>query len=144
MLSSSILIIKSLKLPIFKVPKFSKQLKAIALTFGFKLSSNFSVIGLKIEDIWLSIQFCNFADINNLSCTPLKKQFIQVELKYNSKSVDIHEHLEHFYLEDNHILDAVFLKWYLKYCRIDKLDKEIEKTKFRDTSRCTMFIITWD
>tara|TARA_A100001037_G_scaffold304412_1_gene341133 strand:+ start:1453 stop:1761 length:309 start_codon:yes stop_codon:yes gene_type:complete len=35
-------------------------------------------------------------------------------------------------------------KWYLKYCRIDKLDKEIEKTKFRDTSRCTMFIITWD
>ena len=35
-------------------------------------------------------------------------------------------------------------KWYLKYCRIDKLDKEIEKTKFRDTSRCIMFIITWD
>ena len=35
-------------------------------------------------------------------------------------------------------------KWYLKYCRIDKLDKEIEKTKFRDTSRCTLFIITWD
>ena len=64
------------------------------------------------------------ADINNLSCTPLKKQFIQVELKYNSKSVDIHEHLEHFYLEDNHILDAVFLKWYLKFWFFLDLPKE--------------------
>ncbi len=54
-------------------------------------------------------------DIKNLSLVPLKKQFIQVELKYNSKSVDIHEHLDHFYLEDNHILDGVFLKWYLKF-----------------------------
>ena len=63
-------------------------------------------------------------DIKNLSCTPLKKQFIQVELKYDSKSIDIHEHLDHFYLEDNHILDGVFLKWYLKFWFFLDLPKE--------------------
>tara|TARA_Y100001958_G_C20805360_1_gene266825 strand:+ start:267 stop:578 length:312 start_codon:yes stop_codon:yes gene_type:complete len=35
-------------------------------------------------------------------------------------------------------------KWYLKYCDYSKIDLEIEKTKWRDTSRATMFIITWD
>ena len=54
-------------------------------------------------------------DITNLSLVPLEKQFIQVELKYDGKSVDIHEHLQQFYLEDNHILDELFLKWYLKF-----------------------------
>ena len=63
-------------------------------------------------------------DINNLSWTPFKKQFIQVELKYNDKSFDIHEHLNLFYLEDNHILDAVFLKWYLKFWFFLDLPKE--------------------
>jgi len=55
------------------------------------------------------------ADISNLSLESLKKQFIQVELKYDDKSLDIHEHLHRFYLKDNHILDTVFLKWYLKF-----------------------------
>jgi len=54
-------------------------------------------------------------DIKNLTFNPLKKQFIQVELKYNDTSLEIHEHLDQFYLEDNHILDAVFLKWYTKF-----------------------------
>ena len=35
-------------------------------------------------------------------------------------------------------------KWYLKYCLFDEIDKQIEKTKWRDSSRCTMYIITWD
>ena len=47
-------------------------------------------------------------DITNLSLMPLKKQFIQVEFKYDNKSVDIHEHLQQFYLKDNH----------LQYCQI--------------------------
>lgn len=54
-------------------------------------------------------------DIRSLLLVPLKKQFIQVELKYGGKSLDIHEHLQQFYLEDNHILDELFLKWYLKF-----------------------------
>ncbi len=35
-------------------------------------------------------------------------------------------------------------KWYLKYCEVNKIDEQIEKTKYRDCSRCTMYIITWD
>ena len=33
-------------------------------------------------------------------------------------------------------------KWYLKYCIVDKIDEQIEKTKYRDCSRCSMYIIT--
>lgn len=35
-------------------------------------------------------------------------------------------------------------KWYLKYCSIDKIDEKIEKNKYRDLSRCTMYIVIWD
>ena len=34
-------------------------------------------------------------------------------------------------------------KWYLKHCEEDKIDEKIEKNKWRDSSRCTMYIITW-
>ena len=36
-------------------------------------------------------------------------------------------------------------KWYLKTCPKSSIDSEIEKQrKWRDTSRCTMWIIDWD
>ena len=35
-------------------------------------------------------------------------------------------------------------KWYLKYCIADKIDEQIEKNKWRDCSRITMYIITWE
>jgi hypothetical protein len=35
-------------------------------------------------------------------------------------------------------------KWYLKKFDIKTIDKEIEKQKWRDTSRYTMWIIQWD
>ena len=35
-------------------------------------------------------------------------------------------------------------KWYLKYCDYSKIDSDIEKAKWRDTSRATMFIVTWE
>ena len=63
-------------------------------------------------------------DITQLSLTPLKKQFIQVELKYDDKSVDIHDHLQQFYLKDNHIFDELFLKWYVKFWFFLDLPKE--------------------
>ena len=34
-------------------------------------------------------------------------------------------------------------KWYLKYCSFDKIDEQTEKNKWRDSSRCNMYIITW-
>ena len=35
-------------------------------------------------------------------------------------------------------------KWYLKYFQTDTIESEIEKQKWRDTSRYTMYIIYWD
>ena len=35
-------------------------------------------------------------------------------------------------------------KWYMKKVHVDEIDNEIEKQKWRNTSRCTMFIIDWD
>ena len=35
-------------------------------------------------------------------------------------------------------------KWYLKKFPRDKIEEEIEKQQWRDTSRATMWIIEWD
>ena len=35
-------------------------------------------------------------------------------------------------------------KWYLKRFQKDEIEDEIEKQKWRDTSRCSMYIIEWD
>ena len=35
-------------------------------------------------------------------------------------------------------------KWYLKRFQKDVLNEEIEKQKWRDTSRCVMYIIDWN
>ena len=63
-------------------------------------------------------------DINTLEILPVKKPFLQVELKYKDKSLDIHEHLNTFYVRDNHILDKIFLQWYVKYWFLLDLDDE--------------------
>ena len=35
-------------------------------------------------------------------------------------------------------------KWYLKRSRVDKIEDEINKQRWRDTSRCIMYIIEWE
>jgi MoaA/NifB/PqqE/SkfB family radical SAM enzyme len=35
-------------------------------------------------------------------------------------------------------------KWYLKRCKLENIEMEMENQKWRDTSRCTMWIITWN
>lgn len=35
-------------------------------------------------------------------------------------------------------------KWYMKKIPINKIDEAIETQKWRDLSRCTMYIIVWD
>ncbi len=35
-------------------------------------------------------------------------------------------------------------KWYMKKVPLNKIDEAIEKQKWRDTSRCTMYVIVWD
>jgi hypothetical protein len=34
-------------------------------------------------------------------------------------------------------------KWYLKRCPADEIERAIEMQKWRDVSRCTMYIIEW-
>ena len=54
-------------------------------------------------------------DLETLTFIPAKKPFIQVELKYDDRSVEIHDYLDYFNIVGNHILDTTFLKWYMKY-----------------------------
>jgi hypothetical protein len=35
-------------------------------------------------------------------------------------------------------------KWYLKRCNVEDISTEIEHQSWRDTSKCTMWIIQWD
>ena len=42
------------------------------------------------------------------------KLFIQIELKQNDRIYDIHEYISNFYIENNEILDKVFLEWFMK------------------------------
>ena len=34
-------------------------------------------------------------------------------------------------------------KWYLKKCPVNDIPNKINKQKWRDTSRCTMYVIEW-
>ena len=35
-------------------------------------------------------------------------------------------------------------KWYVKSCPVDRIESEINKQRWRDTHRATMWIIKWD
>jgi len=87
------------------------------------------------------------ADIKKLNFSPISKPFIQVELQQNNKSIDIHDHLHYFYVKDNHILDNIFLKWYIKYWfyldlateyKINIIDENINMLSL-DTSQSILF-----
>ena len=69
------------------------------------------------------------------------KEGLDKRLKFN-EVIDI------AYTMNNHRPNIIIkagknAKWYLKYCSFDKIDEQIEKNKWRDCSRCTMYIITW-
>ena len=55
------------------------------------------------------------ANLETLTFTAAQKPFIQIELKYDDRSIEIQDYLDYFYIVDNHILDTTFLKWYMKY-----------------------------
>ena len=35
-------------------------------------------------------------------------------------------------------------KWYVKTCPVDRIESEIDKQRWRDTHRATMWIVKWD
>jgi hypothetical protein len=67
-----------------------------------------------------------------LNFTPLEKQFIQVELIQNEKSIDIHSNLTEYYYVDNKILDSDFLCWYLSYYGYDTVLEDNYEIKIID------------
>ena len=44
----------------------------------------------------------------------VEKQFVQVELVQNEACIDIHKHLDCFYVKGNTLFTPAFLNWYLK------------------------------
>jgi hypothetical protein len=64
------------------------------------------------------------------------------------KNLKLNDMIEIAYTMDNPRPNIIIkagknAKWYLKYCMPDKIDEKIEKNKYRDCSRCNMYIITW-
>ena len=58
------------------------------------------------------------------SWNTLEKQFVQVELEQDNEIIDIHKHLDQFYLVGNSILSKPFLQWYVKeWYNIELSDK---------------------
>ena len=51
---------------------------------------------------------------SDIDWVTLDKQFVQVELEQDSEVIDIHKHLDQFYIVGNSILSESFLRWYLK------------------------------
>jgi len=60
--------------------------------------------------------FHNYKELANLDneWNTIEKQFVQVELEQDNKVIDIHKHLNKFYIIGNRILSKPFLEWYLK------------------------------
>jgi hypothetical protein len=65
-----------------------------------------------------------------------------------NKLLTLEEVLEIAYKMDNKpniiIKGGKNAKWYLKIIQKEKIEDEIKKQKWRDTSRCTMYIINWE
>jgi hypothetical protein len=101
------------------VCKNNNIFRTYELNNDYIFNNEFDIMFLKFKDKYKRVH-----DKNNLEClddfknninsiTNTNKPLIQVQIEQFSKKTDIHEHLEHFYLNDNIILDEIFLKWYL-------------------------------
>ena len=65
------------------------------------------------------IKYHNKDSLTNIFDNKNVKIFLQVQLEQFNTKTDIHEHLHKFYLNDNMLLDTIFLQWYLyKYYNI--------------------------
>jgi hypothetical protein len=69
----------------------------------------------KVEEIELYKRITDKNDINpNIKIDKIDKPFIQVELCQGENKVSIHQKLVNFYVEENMLLDKLFLNWYLR------------------------------
>ena len=61
--------------------------------------------------------FTNYKKLNSSdkqNWETVEKQFVQVELVQNKACIDIHKHLDSFYIKGNTLFTPAFLNWYLK------------------------------
>lgn len=80
-------------------------------------TTNFDLMFLikKVEDKELYKRLVDKNEITeNVEMKITKKPFIQVELCQNENKSSIHKYLEHFYIENNKLLDKPFVSWYVK------------------------------
>ena len=74
-------------------------------------------------------KFCN-TDKQNWET--VEKQFVQIELVQNGTCIDIHKHLDCFYLANNALFTPAFLKWYLKKWFNNTLNEDTYTLKIFD------------
>jgi hypothetical protein len=71
----------------------------------------------KQDDKELFKTFKNFKTLSKsdkTDWTTVEKQFVQIEFVQNDTCIDIHKHLNSFYLAKNVLFTPAFVKWYLK------------------------------
>ena len=56
----------------------------------------------------------------------MEKPFIQVELKQQGETIEIHKFLKEHYFASNKILDKDFLEWFLPFYGFKKLGEQYE------------------
>ena len=72
-----------------------------------------------------------FNSADNNKWDKVEKQFVQVELIQNDSCIDIHKHLDSFYIKGNILFTPAFLKWYIH--------KWFNKTLNKDTYTLKIF-----
>ena len=78
-------------------------------------NTNFDLMFLKkMEDNTTMYKRIFDKETIDINMVKIEKPFIQIELCQDNKNIPIHKKLEGFYLEDNKILDTIFLRWYVK------------------------------
>lgn len=104
--------------------KYNKSLKSVSekITYIKKIIND--------KEYWKEIDINYFWNITKSEQIKylkdidiIEKPFIQVLLHNDGKDIDINEYLESFYVNNNQILDIVFLKWYVYYYYNIKLDE---------------------
>jgi len=78
--------------------------------------NNVDLLMLKKSDNLKYKIFHNHEDLikSDIEWVALEKPFVQIELEQDGEVIDIHKHLDKFYIVGNSILSKPFLGWYLK------------------------------
>jgi len=94
---------------------YNSKTQETTKSISMPLQQDLVFIKKKIDDTIYCKRIKESKNLHSFPFNIIKKPFIQVEIAYDDKKMEIQEHLEHFYLENNILLDSLFIQWYMKF-----------------------------